>query len=147
MRTIPRVLLAAFFVLLILGAAEPAIPITDHAGTQADPMLAYNTETLGLSFNDTYTAANVTLARIDVEILDAQGANVAAWAITTGWFLEGAAWRIPIRQYAELLDNGVYQMRVRVWDTYGSVSAWAPAVWISKQWRTIEPPGGCRTVG
>lgn len=147
MRIATRTILAFLFVLLILGAAEPPIPLTDHAGTQADPMLVYNSQTVGVLFDDRYTGTTVTLARVDVEVANEAGVVQTTWALTSGWFVEGAAIRVPIRTYAEPLPNGIYQIRVRIWDTYGNVSAWAPTVWVSKQWRTLEPPGGCRTVG
>lgn len=145
MRHIHRALLGAFFALLVLGADAP-IPIGSHAGTQADPDLVYNSETVAVVFDDTYTPANVTLARIDVEILSEAGAAVAVWSLTTGWTLTGSSWRVPIRAQATTLENGSYQVRVRAWDNYGNVSAWSTTMWVSKQWRTIPAPGGCRTV-
>ena len=142
-----KTLLGIVFALLLIGAAEPPIPIEQHAGTQADPCLVYNSETLSIAFDDTYTAANMRLVRIDCEVLSEAGTAVAVWTVTTGWTVADGAFKVPARTQAATLANGVYQLRVRVWDNYGNVSAWSQTLWVTKQWRTITPPGGCRTVG
>jgi hypothetical protein len=132
-----KIILALVFAMLILGAGA----------TQSDPCLVYNTDTVSVVFDDTYTTATppVTLVRVDAEVLSAAGAPVTVWQLTTGWTLVDGAWKIPVRTLAATLANGDYQVRVRVWDAYGNVSGWSETMWVSKQWRTLPTPGGCRT--
>lgn len=147
MRNVKYALMGLVFVLLVIGAAAPPIPMESHAGTQADPCLVYNSETVSLVFDDTYTSAGVVLVRIDCEVLSEAGATVSNWSVVTGaWTVADAAIKIPVRTQASSLPNGVYQLRVRVWDNYGNVSAYSQALWVTKQWREIAPPGGCRSV-
>jgi len=137
-RSISYLLLTILFAMLVVGAGA----------TQSDPCLVYNTETISIVFDDVYTSAipPVILARVDVEVLSAIGAPVAMWQLTTGWSLVAGAWKIPIRALVSTMANGDYQIRARVWDGYGNVSAWSETLWVSKQWRTLPAPGGCRTV-
>lgn len=138
LRSISYLLIVGLFVMLLMGAGA----------TQSDPALVYNTDTVAVAFDDTYSTATppVTLTRIDVEVLSATGTPVAVWQLTTGWSLVDGAWKVPIRTLAATLANGEYQCRVRVWDAYDNVSAWSEVMWISKQWRSLPVPGGCRTV-
>lgn len=138
LRSISYFLIVGLFVMLLMGAGA----------TQSDPCLVYNTETISIVFDDVYTSAipPVILARVDVEVLSATGAPVAMWQLTTGWSLVAGAWKIPIRTLVSAMANGDYQIRARVWDGYGNVSAWSETLWVSKQWRTLPTPGGCRTV-
>lgn len=136
MRRLSQALLAIVFVVLVFGA-----------GTQDDPWRVYNTETVAIVFDDTYTATGVTLDAVDVEIAPESGTPITVWTfMPSDWTLDGTRWKIPIRQRATPLPNGKYQMRVRAWDTFGNVSGWCPVVWINKQWRPIDPPHGCTTV-
>lgn len=139
MRNLPHALLALVFALLVLGAGA----------TQSDPAFVYNTDTVSVAFDDTYTTATppVMLSRIDVEVLSEAGAPVSVWTVTnTGWVVVDGAIKIPIRTQAATVANGMYRARVRVWDAYGNVSGWSETLWASKQWRTLPTPGGCRTV-
>jgi hypothetical protein len=148
MRNVKYALLGLVFALLIIGAAAPPIPFATHAGTQADPALVYNSETVSLVFDDTYTSAGVRLVRIDCELLSEAGAPVSTWSVVTGaWTVANAEVRVPVRVQAASIANGVYQLRIRVWDEFGNVSGYSNVLWVTKQWRDIAPPGGCRTVG
>lgn len=141
MRKISYCLLCGVLAMLMIGAAEP-IPVEDHAGTQADPMLVYNSPTVAVVFDDAYTG--VSLVRIDTEVMNPAGEVLATWTVTT-WNTEPGAIKVPIRAQATTLPNGVYQIRVRVWDNFGNVSAWSTPLWVTKQWRDLPTPGGCRT--
>jgi hypothetical protein len=143
-RALSRLALGVFFALLVLGA-ESAVPVVPHAGTEADPDLVYNSPTVAIVWTDTYTPAGVVLARVDVEVSTSAGAYVSEWHLLDGWSAADGVLRASIRDHATTLANGVYQIRARVWDTYGNASAWSEPYWISKQWRTIPSPGGCRT--
>jgi hypothetical protein len=137
MRYIPKALLALVFALLVLGAGA----------TRDDPAFVYNTDTVSVAFDDTYTTANVTVTRIDAEVQSEAGVVVSTWTFAAGQFsVVDGAYKLPIRTQATTLANGLYRARVRVWDGYGNVSAWSETLWVSKQWRTIPAPGGCRTV-
>ena len=138
LRSISYLLIVGLFVMLLMGAGA----------TQADPALVYNTDTVAVVFDDTYTTATppVTIVRIDVEVLSTSGAPVAVWQLATGWSLVDGAWKVPIRTLAATLANGEYQVRARVWDAYGNASGWSETMWVSKQWRTLPSPGGCKTV-
>lgn len=146
MRRLQYAFLAALFVLLIIGAAEPPVPVTPHAGTAADPWPVYNTAEVSVAFDDAYTTANIALARIDVDVLSESGAPVTTWTVTTGWTAADGMIKMPIRGQATTLANGMYQVRVRVWDVFGNASAWSTPVYAAKQWRTVPTPGGCRTL-
>jgi hypothetical protein len=136
-RSISYLLITILFAMLVVGAGA----------TQSDPALVYNTDTVAVVFDDTYTTATppVTITRIDVEFITPTGMPVAIWQLSTGWSLVDGAWKIPIRTQAVTLANGDYQARVRVWDAYGNASGWSETMWVSKQWRTLPTPGGCRT--
>ena len=77
-RSMSRLLLASLFVLLILGA-----------GTRDDPSLVYNSETVKLVFDDTYTSQGIVLARIECEVMNETGVIVSTWGLTTGWTMVG----------------------------------------------------------
>ena len=138
-----RVLLVAFFFMLTIGADFPTIP---HSGTQADPMLVYASPTASMAFSDLYTVKNITIVMVDIEILSDTGTPVTFWSVSDGWSLIGGEFKIPIRSYASTLSNGVFQLRAKVWDQYGNSSDWSDSIWVSKQWRSIDRPGGCRTI-
>lgn len=145
MRYVSRVVLAAFFVLLVLGADAP-IPIVEHAGTLEDPDLVYNTATVAVAFDDAYTAAGVLIARVDCEVATNTGTLVSTFSWTSGWTIADGIVRVPIRVEATTLANGGYQVKVRAWDTFGNVSAYSDPYYVVKQWRVVERPGGCRTL-
>jgi hypothetical protein len=138
LRPLAYLLTVILFAMLVVGAGA----------TQSDPALVYNTDTVAVVFDDTYTTATppVTITRIDVEFITPTGMPVAMWQLSTGWSLVDGAWKIPIRTQAATLANGDYQARVRVWDAYGNASGWSETMWVSKQWRTLPVPGGCRTI-
>lgn len=135
LRSIPRMILSLLFVLMILGA-----------GTRDDPCLVYNTETVKVVFDDIYTSQGITLSIVECEVLSEAGIAVATWRLTSGFTLVGAEYQVPIRVQASTLPNGLYQLRVRVVDTFGNVSGWSVVMWANKMWRDIPTPGGCRTV-
>lgn len=145
MRLVNRMILAFVFAALILGADAP-IPIVEHAGTLADPDLVYNSETVAVMFDDNYTAAGVVIARIDAEVATNTGVLVSTFSWTTGWTIADGVVRVPIRVQAATLANGGYQIKVRVWDTFGNVSAYSDPYFVVKQWRTVERPGGCAII-
>lgn len=140
-----KILLALLFAAMLFSADSP-IPITPHEGTQADPALVYASPTVAMCFDDTYWSLGISIVRVDVEIRTSLGNELPAWEFRAPFLIEEGAYKIYIRERAAELDNGLYQFRVRVWDSYGNTSEWSEVLWASKQWRTIERPGGCRTL-
>ena len=133
-RSISYLLLTILFAMLVVGA-----------GARDDPALIYNSETVRLLFDDVYTPAGVTLSRIDCEVLNEAGVLVSTWNLMSGWSVVAPDIVLPIRSQASALPNGLYQIRVRVWDNFGNVSPWSTTMWANKMWRDIPAPGGCRT--
>lgn len=160
MRYVKHLLLSAAFVAFLVPtvfpvwAADAPIPIVLHAGTASDPAICYNSATVAMVFDDTYTPLGQTLVRIDCEILSASGTPVTTWTLVTGaWIMEAAvapsmlaSIRVPIRTQATTLPNGTYQLRVRVYDPSGNMSGWSQNMYVTKAWITLEAPGGCRTI-
>jgi len=144
MRKLSRVLLAGVFVAL-LGVVAWAFPVIPHAGTEADPAIVYASPTSSVAFDDAYTSLGQTIVQADVQLLDVGGAIVATYEVTAVTLTNGV-YKVPLRPHIEALPNGLYQIRVRLWDQYANSSEWSSTVFASKQWRAVSNPGGCRTL-
>lgn len=135
-----KMLLAALFALLVLGAG----------GSATDPTPVYNTDSLALVFDDSYSTATppVVITRIDAEVYAEPGTTVTqSWAFAPGqWTVAPGVIRVPLRTQAVALANGLSKLRVRVLDTAGNISGWSEYLYVNKAWRTIPTPSGCRTV-
>lgn len=124
-------------------ASEDPIPIEIHAGTQEDPWIVYNSETVKLSFDNTY--AETQIVRTDAEILGSDDVKITDVSVIGAENFDSAltAWSIPIYETVSELPNGLYYIHARVWDENGNVSDWSEQCWIKKQWQELSPPGGC----
>ncbi len=131
---------------MLTGTFLWAFPVIPHAGTQADPAVLYSSLTASLVFNDIYTMEAIKLNGIECEILSETGTPVTTWELLTGWTMNGTDVRVPIQPLIVPLANGIYRVRVRVWDDAGNVSGWSDTMWVTKWWRTVPSPGGCRTL-
>lgn len=143
MQAVSRVLLGVCFALFLFGADFPTVP---HAGTQADPYLVYATDTASVCFDDIYTAQDVSVVRVDIEVLSETDVLVDTWTFTSGWSISNGLFRCPFRPQAVALANGMYKLRARVWDSYGTASEYSDAVWAKKRWVALNRPGGCKTL-
>jgi hypothetical protein len=126
-----------------LNAAEPPIPTPSHAGTKEDPWPLYNTQTISAGFDNTYQETQIV--RADVEVLDESGNKIDETSLAGIVFFpkDQTVFKIPIRAEVELLVNGLYSIRSRVWDEHGNVSDWSEPIWGRKLWQPLESPGGC----
>lgn len=137
------IVLMIVFALMVFSAEVP-FPVTPHAGTQADPEIAYATPTLTMRFNDTYTAKSVIISKIDCELANSAGTVVGLVSWTSGWSITDGAFYVPFAASINALPNAVYQAKIRVWDDAGNISVWSDIMWFKKNWITLDKPGGCK---
>ena len=151
-----RCTLGLVFVVLILpghyigfAADDPvAVPAELHAGTPADPWTLYNSATVSVAFDNTYTGVQIT--RVDVQVHNAEGVVVVDTAIAdaAAFPIDATTFRVPIRSIVEPLPNeALYRVLLRVYDANGNVSDWSQELWVRKWWTILPPPssngGGC----
>ena len=125
------------------SASEAPIPTEVHAGTVEDPWLIFNSPTVKVAFDNTYTATQ--LVQVDCVVFDGEGTKVAEFSRQGRELFPRteARFTLLLRPEVEALpNNAVYRLSVRVWDENGNSSGWAE-LWARKYWVVLEPPGGC----
>ena len=136
MKSLQKFLLVGVLSMLILGAGE----------SEQDPSAIWNTPTVKFAFDDTYTMAGISLARIELEVYTTADVLVAEINAedATGITPELTGFALPVYADLEALPNeSTYWAQVRIIDTDGNTSGWSPKLWFSKNWRTLPPPTGC----
>jgi len=131
---------------LMFGQLAP-FPTREREGTQEDPFVIYNSDTVSLSFNDTYTEDGFSLVRIEYQLEGPfPSTEIAHNALDNadGFVPEGGRFKFSIRDAVTPLGDGAYRLRVRVWDNVGNASLWTGWYYAEKSWRTVPVPGGCR---
>ena len=121
---------------MILGAGE----------SEQDPSAIWNTPTVKFAFDDVYTLAGISLARIEFEIYTTADVLVAEISAedANGITPELRGFVLPIYADLEALPNeAIYWAQGRIIDTDGNTSSWSPKLWFRKNWRTLPPPTGC----
>ena len=141
------VLLAAVMGSLMFGQVGP-FPTRERAGTEADPFLIYNSDTVAISFDDAYTTDGFTLVRIEYEFSPVSGGDVTHGAVddAEGFTPVDGRFRFGIRDAVVPLDNATYRLRIRVWNNTGNASLWTQWYYAEKDWRAVPQPGGCRVM-
>lgn len=129
---------------MLFGAPAPD---GTHAGTLEDPWVLYNSQTVGITW-DPYESAVLASADCQVafRIHDATepGEYTTTYTVTdTALLNDPVKPKLPLRVYVENLANGTYWFRVRVSDVNGNVSPWTAPQVLVKDWKALEPPGGC----
>jgi hypothetical protein len=129
---------------MLFGAEFPDVP---HVGNLVDPWVLYNSPTVALTWNP-YVGIELVKAECQVafRIGDATtpGDFTTTYTITdTALLNDPVTPKLPLRQYVENLANGTYWCRVRVTDSNGNESDWSELLVFVKDWKAIEPPGGC----
>jgi len=136
MKSLQKFLLVGILSLMILGAGE----------SEQDPSAIWNTPTVKFAFDDVYTLAGISLARIELEVYTTADVLVAEINAedATGITPELTGFALPVYADIEALPNeSTYWAQVRIIDTDGNTSGWSPKLWFSKNWRTLPPPTGC----
>jgi hypothetical protein len=116
--------------------------ILSGAGTKEDPAPCWQTESVSIQFADVYTEKNAVLVSIDAYFYDGEGTLVKKQIITDndGISPVDGAFKVPIFDTVNGLDNGVYSVQVRVFDKGGSASPWSEKLWFRKEWRPLPQP-------
>jgi len=111
------------------------------AGTQEDPCPAWGTKTVHLAF-DAAGYEEVTLVTIEAKFYDSDGTLVKEHSVIddAGLTPDGDRFKIPLYDVLVALDDGIYSVHVRVFDSGGSVSDWSNKLWFKKQWKDLTPP-------
>lgn len=129
---------------MMVGQLAP-FPTREHTGTQDDPFLIYNSETVSISFDDNYTADGIVLVRVEYEFVDTDGNTThGSMDDPDGIATVDGRFKFPIRNDVLPLPDGEYRMRVRVWNRAGNASGWTAWYYAVKDWRPVPTPGGCR---
>ena len=136
MKSLQKFLLVGVLSMLILGAGE----------SEQDPSAIWNTPTVKFAFDDVYTLAGISLARIELEVYTTADVLVAEINAedATGITPELTGFALPVYADLEALPNeAIYWAQGRIIDTDGNTSSWSPKFWFSKNWRTLPAPTGC----
>jgi len=136
MKSLQKFLLVGILSLMILGAGE----------SEQDPSAIWNTPTVKFAFDDVYTLAGISLARIELEVYTTADVLVAEINAedATGITPELTGFALPVYADLEALPNeSTYWAQVRIIDTDGNTSGWSPKLWFRKNWRTLPAPTGC----
>ena len=130
---------------MIFGAE---LPDSTHAGTLEDPWVLYKSQTVHIGW--TPYPEDVVLVKAECQVAfrigDATepGEYTTTHTVTDQMLLNDQEHpKLPIWIYVENLANGTYWFRVRVTDVNGNVSDWTTAQVFVKDWKALEPPGGC----
>ena len=130
---------------MLFGAPAPDV---DHAGTLDDPWVLYNSQTVGITW-DAYPEGTV-IASADCQVAFRIGGATEPIEYTTTYTVTDQALlndplkpKLQLYTYVENLANGTYWFRVRVSDVNGNVSTWTAPQVLTKDWKALEPPGGC----
>ena len=138
------VLALVFTTLIFAQVGDP--PVHMGVGSESDPFVIYPSDTIRMTFDDTYTADGVVLVRIEVEVADTSGTVLRHEALDDANGLQptDGKFSFPLKTYVDALPNaGTYLMRCRVVDKDGNTSGWTEQYYATKNWKTLPAPGGC----
>jgi hypothetical protein len=139
MKYVQTSLLGGILAVLLLGAAP--VLVGSHAGTEADPFVMANLETMKLSWDNTNVGRQIVAA---VVVLTAVPSGVVTeWRYEEQWDKAAARHEAPIIEQARALADGLYKVQAKVVNESQVESALSDPVWVQKDWSVPNAPGGC----
>lgn len=112
-------------------------------GTQDNPSPCWQTETVRLAFDDTYTPDGIKLFVIEIQACMPDGTVYDTFDREnyTGLTPKDGKFEISVyNQVANYQNDIVFYFQARVLGEGGKTSEWSNKLWVYKNWQPIVPP-------